>query len=98
MSSSASVELGGRTLLRTLQVMIGTVNELRSMHDREMPGMVDREQHVRDTNGGEVTVCCRILECVCKELVTFASQGSQHTLTAAEMVTRRRVTDAKFQR
>jgi hypothetical protein len=56
MSSSASVELSGRTTLRTLQVVIGTVNELGSMHDREMPGMVDREQHIRHTDRGEVTV------------------------------------------
>jgi hypothetical protein len=98
MSASASVELSGRTVLRALQVAIGTVNQLRPMHDGEVPWMVDREQHIRDTNGGEVAVWGGILECVCKEFVTFASQGCQDTLTAAEVVARRRVTDAKFDR
>jgi hypothetical protein len=56
MSASASVELGGRTLLRAFQVGIGTVNQLRPMHDGEVPWMVDREQHIRDTNGGEVAI------------------------------------------
>ena len=98
MSASASVELGSRTVLRALQVAIGSVNQLRPIHDGEVPWMVDREQHICDTNGGEVAGLGRILECVCKKFVAFASQRCQDTLTAAEVVTRRRVTDAKFHR
>jgi hypothetical protein len=56
MSASASVELGRGTLLRALQVGIGTVNQIRPMHDAEVPRMVDCEQHIRDTNGGEIAV------------------------------------------
>ena len=60
--------------------------------------MIDREQHVRHADGGEVTVCCGILECVSKELVTFAGQSCEDALPTAEVVTRRRVADAKFDR
>jgi hypothetical protein len=56
MSASASVEMGGRAVLRALQVAIGTVNQVRPMHDGEVTWMVDREEHICHTNGGEVAV------------------------------------------
>ena len=98
MSAGAGVELGGRPLLRALQFSIGAVNQLRPIHDGEVPGVMDRKQDVRNTDGGEVAACCCILECVSKEPVAFASQCCEDALPAAEVVTRRRMTDAKFDR
>ena len=76
------VQLRGGALLRALQVCIGTVDQLWPMHDREVPSMLDREQDVRHADGGEVTVCCGILECVSKEPVTFAGQSCEDALPA----------------
>jgi hypothetical protein len=98
LSASSGVELRGGAPLRALQVGIGTVDQLGSIHDREVPSMIDREQYVRHADSGEVTVCCGILECVSKELVTFARQSCEDALPAAEVVARRRMTDAEFDR
>ena len=98
MSAGAGVELGGRALLRVLQLGIGVVNQLWPIHDREVAGVIDRRQDVRDTDGGEVAACCCILECVSQELVAFACQSCEDALAAAEVVTRRRMTDTKFDR
>ena len=98
MSAGAGVELGGRALLRVLQLSICAVNQLWPKHDREVAGVVDRRQDVRDTDGGEVAACCCILECVSQELVAFASQRCEDALAAAEVVTKRSMTHAKFDR
>lgn len=98
MSAGAGVELGGRALLRVLQLSIGAVNQLRPKHDGEVPGVMERRQDVRDTDAGEVSACCCILERVSKEPVAFASQRCKDALAAAEVVTKRRMTDAKFDR
>ena len=98
MSAGAGVELGGRALLGVLQLSICAVNQLWPKHDREVAGVVDRRQDVRDTDSGELAACCCILECVSQELVAFASQRCEDALAAAEVVAKRRMTDAKFDR
>ena len=98
MSAGTGVELSGRPLLRALQFGIGVVKQLRPIHDGEVPGVMDRKQDVRNTDGGEVAACCCVLECVSEELVAFACQCCEDALAAAEVVARRRMTDAKFDR
>ena len=98
MSAGTGVELSGRTLLRALQFGVGAVNQLRPIHDGEVPGVMDRKQDVRNTDGCEVSACCCILECVSKEYIAFACQCCEDPLAAAEVVARRRMTDAKFDR
>lgn len=98
MGAGAGVELGGRALLRALQLGVGAVNQLRPEHDGEVPRVIHRKQDVRSTNGGEVSAGRGILECVSKELVAFASQSCEDAFAAAEVMTRRRMTDAKFDR
>jgi hypothetical protein len=98
MSAGAGVELGGRAMLRALQLGIAAVNQLRPEHDREVPRVIHRKQDVRNTNGGEVSAGCCVLECVSKEFVAFASQSCEDAFAAAEVMTRRRMTDAKFDR
>jgi hypothetical protein len=98
MSAGAGAELGSRALLRALQLGIGAVNQIRPEHDGEVPGVIDRKQDVRNTNGGEVSAGRCILQCVSKELVAFASQSCEDAFAAAEVMARRRMTDAKFDR
>ena len=98
MNAGSGVELSGGAQLRALKICVGTVDQLWPMHDGEVPSMIDREQYVRHADGGEVTVCRGILECVGKELVTFARQSCEDAFPAAEVVARRRMTDAELDR
>ena len=66
------------------------------MHDSEMPGVIDREQYVRDAHGSEVAVCRSILEGVGQKLVALGGQGREQALAVAEVVTRCGMTDPQF--
>ena len=79
--------------LRTLQIGVRAVNQVASMHDSEMPGVIDREQYVRDAYGSEVAVCRSILEGVGQKLVALGGQGREQALAVAEVVTRCGMTD-----